>query len=438
MARPVPSQKRTMVTEAVAASALGIGVICATRYKIANANQYVVRTGLGIKDIAINKKCILWPFQQYKFINMNPENYQFALSALSVEKIPFELPGVFTIGPKDDIDSLIKYVRLLSDVNIHDMILGILEGATRILASKMTLEDMFNNRDSFKKTIIKGVQEELDQFGLFIYNANIKEMKDGDSSKYFHNMMQKKESETANMAKVDVAEANKRGNIGEKEREASTRQQIAIYEAETIKKENYNKQEIINSNAEVAVTQAKANQLSSIANIESDANSSIREYELMQLVQQKKTDAEIASYKASVLAPKMIEADVIRLIADATLYSKQQEAAAVQLLYQAQSDGLNKLSSSFGGNNSALMQFLMMENKQYEILAHANADAFKGLSPKITMFNTGPSSADTNPISDIFKMLPMGFMYLNDQLGLTKLNEKPQVETALVSNKTDE
>lgn len=406
-------------------------LICSSMYKVADANQYIVRTGLGIKDIAIDKKCVVWPFQKYKFINMHPENYEFELSALSIEKIPFRLPGFFTIGPKDDKESLIMYVRLLSDQDIHKMILGVLEGETRILSSKMTLEEIFNNREVFKKTIIKGVQEELDQFGLIIYNANIKEMKDSEESKYFHNMMQKKESETENMAKVDVAEANKRGTIGEKEREAGTRQQIAIYEAETIRKENNNQQEIINSNAELAITEAKANQLATIAQVESKANSSIREYELEQDVQNKKANAEYAGCKARVFIPKMVEADVVKLMADANLYAREKEAAGMRALYNAQSDGLNKLSLSLGGNHTALMQFLMLDKNQYELLAKANAEAFQGLNPKITMFNTGPSNSDSNPIADIFKMLPMGLMYLNDQLGLKNGESKDQTPEAM-------
>ena len=49
----------------------------------------------------------------------------------------------------------------------------------------MTMEEIFNDRQMFKNTIIKGVQEELDQFGLQVQNANIKELQDTEDSKYF-------------------------------------------------------------------------------------------------------------------------------------------------------------------------------------------------------------------------------------------------------------
>lgn len=40
----------------------------------------------------------------------------------------------------------------------------------------MTMEEVFRHRSVFKQKVIEGVQAELDQFGLRIYNANVKEL----------------------------------------------------------------------------------------------------------------------------------------------------------------------------------------------------------------------------------------------------------------------
>ena len=46
----------------------------------------------------------------------------------------------------------------------------------------MTMEELFNNRRIFKERVIEHVQKELDQFGMRVYNANVKELQDlGDS-----------------------------------------------------------------------------------------------------------------------------------------------------------------------------------------------------------------------------------------------------------------
>lgn len=41
------------------------------------------------------------------------------------------------------------------------------------------------------------------------------------------------------------------------------------------------------------------------------------------------------------------------------------------------------------GGPQAFLQFRMMENGTYEKLAKANGDAIRGLSPKISSWNTG-------------------------------------------------
>src|SRR5579863_4661463 len=126
------------------------------RYKVAGANQYLVRTGWRIPDIKISKQGFQLPFQTYKYISMTPKNYTFDLHSMSSEKIEFLLPGVFTIGPKNDMESLTKYVRILSEnedggKSFDNIVLGILEGEVRILSSTMTLEEIFKDRQSFKK-----------------------------------------------------------------------------------------------------------------------------------------------------------------------------------------------------------------------------------------------------------------------------------------------
>ena len=57
-----------------------------------------------------------------------------------------------------------------------------ISGETRSIVSGMTMEELFNNRRIFKERVIEHVQKELDQFGMRVYNANVKELQDlGDS-----------------------------------------------------------------------------------------------------------------------------------------------------------------------------------------------------------------------------------------------------------------
>jgi flotillin len=119
------------------------------------------------------------------------------LQAMTKEKLQFALPVVFTVGPdvnargansateevadataqrEDSGDALTKYAMLLagSDVkgkaadhgaHVASIVKGIIEGETRVLVSSMTMEEIFTERELFKKRIFRNIQSELNQFG---------------------------------------------------------------------------------------------------------------------------------------------------------------------------------------------------------------------------------------------------------------------------------
>lgn len=122
------------------------------------------------------------------------------LQAMTKEKLQFKLPVVFTIGPDvnqrganspldddaDDVqledrgDALVKYVMLLADSgtggeseHVSSIVKGIIEGETRVLVSSMTMEEIFTEREVFKKRIFRNIQGELHALGLKIYNSNV-------------------------------------------------------------------------------------------------------------------------------------------------------------------------------------------------------------------------------------------------------------------------
>lgn len=69
------------------------------------------------------------------------------------------------------------------------------------------MEQLFRDRHQFKSDVLKSVQGELDQFGLKIYNANVKELQDTPGSEYFAFLSRKAHEGALNQAKVDVADA---------------------------------------------------------------------------------------------------------------------------------------------------------------------------------------------------------------------------------------
>lgn len=113
------------------------------------------------------------------------------------------------IHDEDGGDALTKYAMLLAENNeekkgqhyLENIVKGVIEGETRVLVSSMTMEEIFTEREEFKRRIFKNIQGELDQFGLKIYNANVKELKDAVGSTYFQSLSQKAHEGATNQAR---------------------------------------------------------------------------------------------------------------------------------------------------------------------------------------------------------------------------------------------
>lgn len=169
--------------------------------------------------------------QKVTKISITPFDFSMSLQAMTSEKLQFSLPAVFTIGPDDQNEALMKYAILLTGNSdgqavtkgtvatgrnhVQDIVKGIIEGETRSIVSNMTMEELFNNRRLFKQQVIECVQKELDQFGLRIYNANVKELQDLGDSRYFESLSRKAHEGAQSQAQVDVANARMIGQVSQ-------------------------------------------------------------------------------------------------------------------------------------------------------------------------------------------------------------------------------
>ncbi|KAL8216827.1 hypothetical protein R6Q57_023664 [Mikania cordata] len=423
-------------------------------YRVASASEYLVITGFGIDDIKIAKKAWVLPGQSYSVFDISPVNYTFEVMAMSAEKLPFILPAVFTIGPRsDDEESLHKYAKLISphdklSSHVNELVKGIIEGETRVLAASMTMEEIFRGTKEFKQEVFAKVQLELNQFGLWIYNANVKQLVDVPGHEYFSYLGQKTQMEAANQAKIDVSEAKMKGEIGAKLREGQTLQNAAKIDAETKiiatqrqgqgKKEeikvrtevkvfeNEREAEVAEANAELAMKKAKWTRDSKVAEVEATKAVALREAELQKeveimnaLTQTEKLKADFLSkasveyetkvqeanwelYKKQKAAEAILyeqekEAEAKKAMADATfytrqqaadgeLYAKQKEAEGLVALAQAQGTYIKTLLGALGGNYAALRDYLMINGGMYQEIAKINGEAVRGLQPKISIW----------------------------------------------------
>ncbi|KAG0172627.1 hypothetical protein DFQ28_010172 [Apophysomyces sp. BC1034] len=462
-------------------------------YKVSDANQYIVKTGAGIKDIELVKKGWVWPGQHATLFDVTPQNFSLELHAMTIEKLEFLLPAVFTIGPKLDEASLHKYARLLagSENKTHamtELVKGVIEGETRVIAAAMSMEEIFKERRTFKDMVVRNVQSELDHFGVFIYNANIKSLQDTAGSEYFSYLRQKTQEGAVNQAKIDVAAARNRGDVGAKEKEGLTRQNVQRIEADTLIYERQKEAEILKAQAELDEKQAQYDRDVKLAQIEAQQATQVREMELKRQVEEKRQLAETERLRASIVAKskaeyevsvqkanaelynqeriaeaeffqkqkdaeaalaavsldgegqckladaslyretkraeaemirKQKEAETIKIMADAHYYQAQKEADGLSSTMIAKAQGIAAIVDAFKGDSAAAMQYLMLEKGVMQDLAKTNAEAIRGLNPKITVWNTGDTNQAQNPIADIYKSLPPLLSTIQEQCGIT-------------------
>ncbi|KAI3792100.1 hypothetical protein L2E82_05970 [Cichorium intybus] len=424
-------------------------------YRVASASEYLVITGCGIDDIKITKKAWVLPGQSYTKFDISPVNYTFDVQAMSAEKLSFILPAVFTIGPCIDDDKLIAPLDTQS-TSLNDLVMGIIEGETRVLAASMTMEEIFR-------------------------------VVDVPGHEYFSYLGQKIQQEAANQAKIDVSEAKMKGEIGSKLRQGQTVQNAAKIYAETkiiatqregqgkmeeVKVmtevkifENQREAEVAEANAELAMKKAKWAKDSQLAQVVANKAVALREAELQKeveimnaLTQTEKLKAEFLSkanveYETKVqeanwelyrkqkaaeasLYEKEKEAEAQKAIAgaafysrqqvaDGELYAKQKEVEGLVAVAQAQGIYIRTLLGAFRGNYTALRDYVMINGGMYQEIAKINGEAVKGLQPKISIWTgaggcggDGGDGGGMKEVAGLYKMLPPLFNTVHEQTGM--------------------
>ncbi|KAI1471257.1 uncharacterized protein F4812DRAFT_413309 [Daldinia caldariorum] len=441
-------------------------------YKIAAPDEYLAITGMNVKNVLITKAAWVWPFQRCTRFSVQPHDYAMNLQAMTKEKLQFLLPVVFTIGPdvnnrgansrnhkpnvnqedghpghdhthdEDRGDSLMKYAMLLAESTsqkkgsqyLENIVKGIIEGETRVLVSSMTMEEIFTEREEFKRRIFRNIQGELDQFGLKIYNANVKELKDAAGSTYFQSLSQKAHEGATNQARIDVAEAQLRGNVGEAERHGQQERSIAKINAETAVQKTDRDVERAAAEANLATQKTILSRDVEIARIQATRATESRDEDLKKEVQVKRAAAELERLRAVDVVKASIARESKQHAADAKAYEveaearanfdksnkatdaaayrtkvdadthafaavKKAEASLQQRLREAEgmaamADAYAKMSNAFGGP-AGLLQYMMIEKGTYVELAKANATAVHGMQPKISVWNTGSEAGSS-------------------------------------------
>ena len=381
---------------------------------------------------------LVWPLiQDYAYISLKPMTINIDLrGALSLQNIRINVPSTFTIGVSTEPSIMANAAERLLGFRVEDieeMAKEIIFGQLRLTVATLTIEQINQDRDSFLELIQKNVGQEMRKVGLYLINVNIADIT--DESDYIESIGKKAASTAVEQARVDVANAQRDGAIGQAEADRTREIQVAqnnaeaekgrkaaqadqrVYveqqEAMAVGGENAAQAEIARANADLAEAEASAKQRADVATAQAEAE-----------IAKAKYDEEEQSLRASEIARETVakqqveiaaeaEAErqrrIARCEADAILAKYEAEAEGVQKVLEAKAQGYSNLVSSASGDPKAAATLLMVE--KIEAMVSAQTEAIRNLKiDKITVWDSGNdkdgNSATSNFVSSLVQSLP--------------------------------
>jgi len=331
----------------------------ATRYKRCPSDKILVVYGkVGAGQSA---RCIhgggsfIWPLiQDYSYMSLTPISIGIPLQkALSLQNIRINVPSTFTVGVSTEEAIMYNAAERLLNLpqdDVESMAKEIIFGQLRLTVASLTIEQINQDREKFLEAIRRNVAPELNKVGLYLINVNITDIT--DESGYIDSIGKKAASEALNQAKIDVAEQEKKGTIGEadavRERTIRVAQNVASsdkgqkqaesdkrvfmqgQEAEAVRGENKAKADIATTNAELSVRVAQNAAASEKGQKAAEANKRvyIQQQEAEAVAGENKARADIVASNAE-LAVRQAEAQQRAEVARLTAQVEIQKALAV-------------------------------------------------------------------------------------------------------------
>jgi flotillin len=265
-------------------------------------------------------------FQSYEFLSLEPLTIDIELtSALSKKNIRVNVPSTFTIGISTNPEIMTNAAeRLLGlgDKEISAQARDIILGQMRLVIATLSIEEINQDREKFLDLVNKNVNTELNKIGLEMINVNIRDIT--DESGYIEALGRKAASEAINQAKVEVADADRGGSIGE----ASANREMEVEVAQQRAQAQIGRKDA-EKNQRITVAQLEAQGIAGEANASREQTVAVAEQEAIAVQGKKQAEAEqrvrVASLEADAISG---ENESQAKIADyqATLEERQAEA----------------------------------------------------------------------------------------------------------------
>ena len=404
-------------------------IICPQDQILIVSGLFAGRTKDGKGDAVIYQGggCFVLPgLQTYRFLSLTPRSISLPLDdLLTSNNIRIEVPStiIYTVD-NEQREALSNAARYLSsDRDIEELAKETVVGEMRAVISKLTIEEINQDRNKLRDEVASSLNEEFAKIGLKVITVNIRDIK--DETNYITSLGAKATAEVTNKANIDVATQQRIGAEGvatqTRDREINVNQiqseeaiQVANIRAEQATKVAQTeatqevavnqttvdrdisiaraKAEQVAQTADINATQVKATNSAKLIEVQSNTELQVRSAVMRQEseVATAKANTEInnqriieRSAEMSIEVVAQAETQKKELQIQAEAYSKnleirtqaeaeavlvraQADAKAIQLQLEAKAAGMKKLIEAAGSADAAVN--LLLIEKMEEIM----------------------------------------------------------------------
>jgi len=336
---------------------LGTVIFFFSRYQKCPSDRILViygKTGGGGRssNCMHGGAAFVWPvIQAFEYLDLTPMSIEIPLEgALSKQNIRINTPSTFTVGISTEPGVMSNAAERLLGQNlsqISNLAKEIIYGQMRVVIATMNIEAINSDRDVLIEKIRDGVEVELTKVGLKLLNVNIQDIT--DESGYIEALGKEASSRAINEAKVQVAERERDGNIGEANAQREQRVQVSGAQAQAVEGENLAKVKVAESDAARREREAEAERLASAAEKVKSAQALEEAYISEKTAEDGRAEREKATQYANVVVPAEIEKQKIETLAEA-------DAEKIRRLKKGEADGLQSLMEAEARGTLATLQ----------------------------------------------------------------------------------
>ncbi|MCI9415222.1 MAG: flotillin family protein [Clostridiales bacterium] len=364
--------------------------------------------------------------QDYEYLDLTPMSISVDLkSALSRQNIRIDVPARFTVGIATEPGTMQNAAERLLGLKlteIQELAKDIIFGQMRLIIATMDIEEINTDRDKFLAAVSSCVESELRKIGLRLINVNVTDI--SDESGYIEALGKEAAAKAINEARIQVAERNREGSIGEANAVRDQRISVAAANAAAVDGENTSKANVAKSDATRREQEAEAQRRAVTAEKLAEAKAQEEAYAAQQMAEKARAARELATQQADVIVNAQIEkekkvleaeaqAEQARRIAqgeaDATFAKMEAQGRGIQEILQKQAQGFAELVKAAGGSTDAAVQLMLTD--KIEELVKIQVEAVKNLNiDKVTVWDSmngaNGSSTTANFLSSIMKAVP--------------------------------